>query len=287
MRSTLLARLAAAAAAAALAMLSLAAGVAAAEAIPAKSVVDARNLLDRHAGFSSADLAALDRGQPIARTMPSNGAISTAGAIRLDVSRSGYLDAFRRIDEFKRCKEIPEIGIVSPVPSEADFAGLTGCPDCRAALLGAAAAFFREGDRRAESAALLADSGYVPDDVRVALLRFPEDGGASESFLYWAKEKLAGQTLYTLTHAMVLRGGDVDFIATRQVYASKYVAASLGFTALYDAPGGGIRLVYLNRTRVPALGGFFRDLAARAVASGMKRKLAELRLKLAPVAARR
>lgn len=249
--------------------------------------LELEQLMARHAGFTLADLAALDRGQAIARTMPSNGAISTAGAVRLEVTRAAYLDAFRRIDEFKRCKEVPEIGLVSPQPVQSDFSGLSGCDECRKALLTAAAEFLRQGDRRAESGALLADSAYLPHAVREPLSRFPEPDSTSESFLYWAKEKLAGQTLYTLTHALVVRGAGADFIATRQVYASKYVAASLGFTVLADAPGGGVQLVYLNRTRVPAIGGFWRDIAARAVASGMKRKLAELRLKMAPVAARR
>ena len=94
-----------------------------------------------------------------------------------------------------------------------------------------------------------------------------------ESFVYWSKEQLAGKPVVSATHVSILRGRDGDLpdalVAGRQVFATHYVNGSLSLTAIMRGPAVNY-LVYLNRSDVDVLGGFF---------GGLVRVVAERRLK--------
>jgi hypothetical protein len=96
-----------------------------------------------------------------------------------------------------------------------------------------------------------------------------------ESFVYWSKEQLAGKPIVSATHVSILRGrnGSVPeaLVAGKQVFATHYMNASLNLTALMRGnPGSPNYLVYLNRSDVDVLGGFF---------GGLVRLIAERRVK--------
>ena len=57
-----------------------------------------------------------------------------------------------------------------------------------------------------------------------------------ESFLYWSKESLGGKPIISVTDLRILRGDDASrpevIVAGKQIFATHYVNASLGVTAL-------------------------------------------------------
>lgn len=96
---------------------------------------------------------------------------------------------------------------------------------------------------------------------RYPTVRTPE----IESFLYWSKEILGRKPVVSITHVTMSRGsGGADaMVVSRQVYASHYMTGSIAVTAIAgEAPR---YLLYLNRSRVDVLDGFFGGLARRIV----------------------
>lgn len=110
-----------------------------------------------------------------------------------------------------------------------------------------------------------------------------------ESFIYWSKERLARKAIISVTHVSIVRSHDPGLpdalVAGKEIFATHYVNASLGLTAiLHGAPGGSNYLAYLNRSEVDMLGGVFgglvrwfmqRRLKAEAakVLQGLRRRL--------------
>lgn len=99
----------------------------------------------------------------------------------------------------------------------------------------------------------------------------------SEDFFYWSNEKLGLKSVISVTHVTIytppsLNAGSDVLVASKQIYASHYFEASLGLAALVRERGeeGAAYLVYLNRSRLDALGGRW---------SGLRRKIIENRLK--------
>jgi hypothetical protein len=82
-----------------------------------------------------------------------------------------------------------------------------------------------------------------------------------EEFVYWSKEKFGLKPVISMTHVFVYRRpGTADvLIVSKQIYGSHYFDASMGITGLVAASRAGERprsyLLYLNRSRVDALGG--------------------------------
>jgi hypothetical protein len=110
-----------------------------------------------------------------------------------------------------------------------------------------------------------------------------------ESFLYWSKERLAGKAIVGVTEVNILRGKEPGFpdvlVVGKEFFATHYISASLGVTALARGdPGGPNYLVYVNRSQVDVLGGMLggiirlfmqRRLRAEAVnvLQGLRRRL--------------
>ena len=110
-----------------------------------------------------------------------------------------------------------------------------------------------------------------------------------ESFLYWSKERLAGKPIVGVTEVNIWRGREAGapavLVAGKEFFATHYIRASLGVTALVmGEPGRSNYLVYVNRSRVDALSGVFggivrwfveRRLRAEAadVLQGLRRRL--------------
>ncbi len=86
-----------------------------------------------------------------------------------------------------------------------------------------------------------------------------------ESFIYWSKEHLGGKPIVSVTHVSILRGtaeGTPDaLVAGQEIFATHYVNASLGVTAIVaGGPGGPNYLAYINRSEVDMLRGVFGGL---------------------------
>jgi len=85
---------------------------------------------------------------------------------------------------------------------------------------------------------------------------------AVESFLYWSKESLGGKPTITVTDVRILRADDPSLpevvVAGRQIFATHYVNASLGVTALVRGePEHSNYLVYVNRSELDLVHGTF------------------------------
>jgi hypothetical protein len=96
-----------------------------------------------------------------------------------------------------------------------------------------------------------------------------------ESFLYWSKERLGDKATISVTDVRILRGDGPSLpdvvVAGKQIFATRYVNASLGLTALVRGePGRPNYLVYVNRSELDMLHGTL---------AGVARWLIERRLK--------
>jgi hypothetical protein len=104
-------------------------------------------------------------------------------------------------------------------------------------------------------------------DLRRHLLDFPRPSASGmDDVMYWSREKMGPATVVGVTHLAISRTGSGPagaVAASRQIYSSHYFDASLGITILLDASSEGRAqtiLVYVNRSRVDLLRGFFGGL---------------------------
>jgi hypothetical protein len=108
-------------------------------------------------------------------------------------------------------------------------------------------------------------------DVAQALDRWPHAPlPRAESFLYWSKERFGPKPVVTVTHLLLLRGGDGPepeaLVVGRQVFATHYMDGSLSVTAIFRDPSSSTRyLAYLNRSDVDVLGGLLGGMVRRIV----------------------
>jgi hypothetical protein len=114
------------------------------------------------------------------------------------------------------------------------------------------------GDRTPELARRLLHCGAVP----------PAGG---ESFMYWSKERLGGRPVIAVTHILLMPPAGASsplLMVGAQVYASHYLDASLTVTAfLRDQPTSRPYFVYLHRSSVDLLSGFWGGLARSIIES--------------------
>ena len=85
-----------------------------------------------------------------------------------------------------------------------------------------------------------------------------------QDVIYWSKEKVGPRIVTSVTHIALVRlpPGPTPAVyagASRQLYGTQLYEASLGVTLLLQDPGNAnqLYLVYANRSRVDAIGGFF------------------------------
>ena len=92
----------------------------------AQSGPEPQAFLQRHAAFSKADLAAVDRGHAVARLLKTSRKteLAAAGVVRVRVPLDDVVARFRKIEEFKQGREVLAIGRFSSAPTTADLASL-------------------------------------------------------------------------------------------------------------------------------------------------------------------
>ena len=108
-----------------------------------------------------------------------------------------------------------------------------------------------------------------------------------EQFIYWSKEKPPGKVVVNLTHVVIQpESAGTAVIATKQIYASRYMHASLGMSVLIDrstAEGPRTLVIYMNRTRVDlfdGLGIMIRPVVRSRARGSAERLLGRLRPRL-------
>lgn len=91
--------------------------------------------------------------------------------------------------------------------------------------------------------------------------------GDVDDVIYWSKERVGPAIITSVTHLAIARlGADAPVAyaaASKQIYGSQYFDTSLGVTAIVDdtGPDGAASIIlYVNRSRLDALGGFFGGL---------------------------
>lgn len=131
-----------------------------------------------------------------------------------------------------------------------------------------------------EQSRFLAD--YAPEFYKY-LEEFPKAGLPNvEDFIYWSKEKYGLKPVLSITHVAIYKrtsGNRTEvLIASKQLYANHYFDASLGLTAFVEgnerAPSCSY-LLYLNRSRIGALRGFFVGLKRSVIRSRIHDGLAK------------
>ena len=106
----------------------------------------------------------------------------------------------------------------------------------------------------------------LPDHMRhFPSSRLPD----AEDFLYWSKEKFGIEPFITVTHVtIVCPSASTCLMATRDVYSSRYLDASVALAIATNTGPDAFDLVYDNRSRAHALKGAF---------GGLRRSLTERR----------
>ena len=102
-----------------------------------------------------------------------------------------------------------------------------------------------------------------------------------ESFVYWSKERLGRKPIVSATHVSMLRGTDAAMpdalVASKEVFSTHYVTASLGVTAILRGNAGAHGyLAYLNRTEIDVLGGRLSGLVRWFIERRLKPESAEV-----------
>ncbi len=122
----------------------------------------------------------------------------------------------------------------------------------------------------------------LPDHLR----HFPAARLANaEDFLYWSKEKFGIAPFITVTHVTIAcRSATTCVMATRDVYSSRYLDASVALAIASDAGPDAFDLVYDNRSRANALKGRFsslrRSLTERRARGGLEESLKAIKARL-------
>ena len=98
----------------------------------------------------------------------------------------------------------------------------------------------------------------------------------SESFMYWSQERLGGRPVIRITQVTEVSGRHTNrpplLLVGAQVYASHYIDASLTVTAFVeDERASQSYFVYLHRSSVDLLGGFWGGLARALIESKVQK----------------
>jgi len=106
-----------------------------------------------------------------------------------------------------------------------------------------------------------------------------------ESFLYWSYENYgAGKPVVLVTHVGLIRPiaqGDPAIVLGKQILATRYMTGALAITAVTHDPSTGRNyLVYVNRTGVDLIGGFFGPLKRAVLESRLRSEVPEIIQKL-------
>lgn len=111
------------------------------------------------------------------------------------------------------------------------------------------------------------------------LKEYPHANAGVESFFYWSKEEYSeGKAVISITHVGIVRPESdhrlpAILVAGKQIFATHYFDGGLGLTmVLRDATSGAPYLVYVNRSEVDLLRGFFGAFVRGALEGRVERQ---------------
>lgn len=132
---------------------------------------------------------------------------------------------------------------------------------------------------------LVAHSPYLTanlPDFSTYLTQYPRAPlSRVEGLLYWSKEQVGNKPIVSITHLNILRmpgcAAADTLVAAKQIFATHYMNGSLGLTALvHGCAGQPNYLIYVNRSQVDVLGGFWGGLVRMIVERRVKSESAEI-----------
>lgn len=135
-------------------------------------------------------------------------------------------------------------------------------------------------------AAILDQSPYLTErlpGLALWLRGYPKTPSPSvESFFYWSKELYGrGKPVVSITHVAMTRPpagqGPAVVVAGKQIFATHYINGALSLTMLLREPQQDRSyLVYLNRSQVDVLTGFFGGIARSVVERRLRKDAPEI-----------
>ncbi len=311
--------------------------------------------LMKYAGLTQADLSEIAEGSPVSRILDPSVPTEVVpfGAIRVDVPAEFFIDRFRDIADFKKAREVLQIGKFQSPPRIEDLDGLMlgqveleslkrcrvgdcslkmttemiarlqkevdwSAPDWRQRAMTtyrrllyeyakgylargpAALAVYADKPEplrlEGEVSSLLKASPYIghyiPELNRHLISPSDEHLPDSEHFLYWSQERFGFKPVVSITDVTIYRvvqGSATSYVvASLQIYADHYFTGSLGLAVFVDRnrqrPGSDTYLIYLNRSRVDLLQGYFSGLKRffirRRLLDGMDKYLRQVKNRL-------
>jgi hypothetical protein len=145
----------------------------------------------------------------------------------------------------------------------------------------------RKNPRRAEDglSAIVEQSPYLSKlpSVVAWLKEYPHADSGVESFFYWSKEHYGqGKPVISVTHVGIV-GPQADhrlpaiLVAGKQIFATHYMEGGLSLTmVLRDATNGTPYLVYINRSQVDMLRGFFGGFVRSVLEDRLERQAPQI-----------
>lgn len=135
-----------------------------------------------------------------------------------------------------------------------------------------------------EYRSLLEQSRFLTDyapEFHKYLEEFPKASSPNvEDFIYWSKEKYGLKPVLSITHVAIYKrtlGNRTEvLVASKQIYANHYFDASLALTAFVEGNERATShsyLLYLNRSRIGALRGFFVGLKRSVIGAQIRQGL--------------
>jgi hypothetical protein len=165
-----------------------------------------------------------------------------------------------------------------------------------------AGALMEYADRRTPVASARAFEAMLADPPAVLqrfpalhqhVLRYPAaPPPAVHDLIYWSREKMGPAVIISVTHMAYVQldsPAGAYAVASRQLYGSQYFDASLGLTLLLPDRDDkrGAYLVYVNRSRLDVLGGFFGAVKRPVVRSRTRSAVTDHLVKVRDMVERR
>jgi hypothetical protein len=140
-------------------------------------------------------------------------------------------------------------------------------------------------DPSAVFASLVSHSPYLVANLpefSTYLTQYPRAPlGRVEQLIYWSKEKVGNKPIVSITHLNILRmpgcAAADTLVAAKQIFATHYMNGSLSLTGIvHGCSGQPNYLVYVNRSQVDVLGGFWGGLVRLIVERRVKGESADI-----------
>lgn len=269
---------------------------------------DVASLLKRHAGFSSEDVAAVERGDRVVRVIETGcqAEAAFAGATKLPISLANYLRELRAGTLYKPGEVILQFGRFAEIPSASDLSRLhpEGQEDGRdrekqtlissihdyeyngAISTGSLGEQLSRIDLARHFEPLLKRAGYLRERLPAAwdhLTRHPNAARrGSDDFYVWEKLAFGFRPITRVAQISVWeesrQGRREAIVVTKQIYANRYIQASFQIDHLVsddsDPVNLAVYLITLNYGRSESLEGLTGKLI-RPVVLSRTRTLAE------------